>query len=176
MHKTDKHDCGGCELESAGRRAFIRQVIIGAAGLAAAPSLARASSMLVRTTKPIAERKSLRTYAVPAGDSVEIDHDSDLILVRWENAVYAFNLSCPHQNTALRWVEGSAHFQCPKHKSQYTPTGEFITGRATRGMDRLDIKRAGGGIVVDLDILYRQDEDAAGWNNAVVRLSDSGTR
>ena len=25
------------------------------------------------------------------------------ILVRWSDQVYAFNLSCPHQNTALRW-------------------------------------------------------------------------
>ena len=62
-------------------------------------------------------------------------------------------------------------FQCPKHHSQYQPDGEFITGRATRNMDRLAIRRdAANNIVVDPDTLYRSDEDAAEWKAAVVKL------
>jgi len=104
-------------------------------------------------------------------DGVQVDADADLILVRWANCVYAFNLACPHQNTALRWIEGSQHFQCPKHKSQYTPSGVFITGRATRSMDRLGVKKEGETIVVDLNAFYRQDKDPAAWETAMVRLS-----
>ncbi|NUQ21593.1 MAG: Rieske 2Fe-2S domain-containing protein [Gemmatimonadaceae bacterium] len=51
-----------------------------------------------------------------------IDRDSEVILTRWQGLVYAFNLSCPHRHTALRWNDDAHRFQCPKHHSQYTPT------------------------------------------------------
>lgn len=165
------HDCATCPIVENGRRKFIRDLLVGAVGVMVAPSLARASTMLIESARPIATKGESKTYAIPATDSVQIDHDSDVILVRWQNAVYAFNLSCPHQRTALRWEDAAKRFQCPKHHSQYTPTGEFITGRATRGMDRLDIKREGNGVVVNLDSLHRQDQDAAGWSSAVVQLT-----
>lgn len=164
-------DCAACPLVESSRRKFVRDVLVGAVGVLVAPSLARASTLLVEAVKPVATNANVKTYSIPATDSVQIDHDADVIIVRWENAVYAFNLSCPHQNTALRWVDAAHRFQCPKHKSQYTPTGEFITGRATRGMDRLDVERDGNGLVVNLDSLHRQDKDPAGWSAAVVRLT-----
>ena len=129
-------DCTACPIVEHSRRKFVLDLLVGAAGVMLAPSLSRASTLLIQAATPLASKGELKTYAIPAADSVQIDHDADVILVRWENAVYAFNLSCPHQNTALRWVDASKRFQCPKHKSQYTPSGEFITGRATRGMDR----------------------------------------
>jgi nitrite reductase/ring-hydroxylating ferredoxin subunit len=167
----DERDCAACPIVENSRRKFIRDVLVGAAGVLLAPSLARASTMVLGTTTAISSKDNLKTYAIPDADSVQIDHDADVILVRWENAVYAFNLSCPHQNTALRWVDAAKKFQCPKHKSQYRPTGEFITGRATRGMDRLDIKREGNNVVVNLDVMHKQDKDAAGWAAAEVRLT-----
>lgn len=115
--------------------------------------------------------KKTLSYPVPASDGADIDHDNDVILVRYNNEVFAFNLSCPHQNTALRWNETVQRFQCPKHHSQYQPDGVFITGRATRNMDRLAIKRdPANNIVVDPDTMYRSDEDAAQWAAAVVKL------
>jgi Rieske Fe-S protein len=84
---------------------------------------------------------------------------------------YAFALSCPHQNTALRWADAEHEFQCPKHHSKYQPDGTFITGRATRNMDRYAISRQGGNVVVDFDTLYRDDEDPKGWTAAAVRLT-----
>ena len=78
----------------------------------------------------------------------------------------------PGAAAALPVRLAAAHrFQCPKHKSQYQPDGEFITGRATRGMDRLGIRRDGSTVVVDLDALHKQDDDPAGWAAAVVRLA-----
>jgi Rieske Fe-S protein len=101
---------------------------------------------------------------------VQIDRDNQVILVRWQNTVYAFNLSCPHQNTALRWDEADARFQCPKHHSKYQPDGTFISGRATRNMDRLSVRRDADTIVVDVDAMYKSNEDQAAWAAAIVRL------
>jgi hypothetical protein len=35
-------------------------------------------------------------------------------------------------------------------------------------MDRFAIKRDGANVAVDLDVLYRQDDDRAAWDAAVV--------
>ena len=110
-------------------------------------------------------------YPIPAADGVQIDKDNQVILVRWQNTAYAFNLSCPHQNTALRWDDADHRFQCPKHHSKYQPDGEFIEGRATRGMDRLAIQRQGNDLLVDVDKMFKEDEEKAAWNAACVVLS-----
>jgi nitrite reductase/ring-hydroxylating ferredoxin subunit len=148
--------CQECEL---GRRAFVRDFLrdLGAA-------------VVVVLGYPSVARGQTRAYPIPAQDGATIDRESEVIVVRWQGSVYAFNLACPHQNTALRWLEKDARFQCPKHKSKYRPDGTFIEGRATRGMDRFAVRREGGGVLVDLDRLHKQSDDAAGWAAAVVRL------
>ena len=109
-------------------------------------------------------------YPLPARDGAGIDKDRALIVVRYQNAVYAFVLWCPHQRTALRWYDDLQRFECPKHHSKYQPTGIFIEGRATRGMDRYALRKSGDTIVVDLATTYQQDKDLAGWEAAVVKL------
>ena len=89
-------------------------------------------------------------------------------MARYRGRVYAFSLSCPHQHTALRWQPGDQRFQCPKHHSRYTPDGTFISGRATRSMDRFAVRREGANVVADLGRLIKQDEDRAGWDAAFV--------
>lgn len=160
--------CEACPLVS-DRREFLRSaaaLAIGAIGL----TLPIRSATAKVLSSAIGGRKTL-SYAVPASDGAEIDRDNEVILVRYNDEVYAFNLSCPHQHTALRWNEDVMRFQCPKHHSQYQPDGEFITGRATRNMDRFAIRRdAGNNIVVDPDTMYQSDEDAAEWKAAVIKL------
>jgi len=97
-------------------------------------------------------------YPIPTADGAQIDKDNQVILVRW-------------QNTALRWDDADHRFQCPKHHSKYRPDGEFIEGRATRGMDRLAIQREGNDLVVDVDKMFKEDEEKAAWNAACVVLS-----
>jgi Rieske Fe-S protein len=163
-------ECAGCPVAS--RRAFLRDSLATLAGVALSLGLARRSFALpVGTTSAHARMGSGQTYPIPAADGVQIDHDAQVILVRWQNAVYAFALSCPHQNTALRWVERDARFQCPKHKSRYEPDGSFISGRATRPMDRFAIRRDNDNVIVDLDHLYRKDETPAEWTAAAVQLA-----
>src|SRR5690349_17901285 len=154
--------CAGCGPDD-GRRRFI----------VAATGLAFAAALPMRLLHALERRNARISYPIPAADAVSIDTENQVILVRWESKVYAFNLSCPHQNTALRWQGDEKRFQCPKHKSRYQPDGTFISGRATRGMDRLVIHREGAGVGVDVDTMYNEDEDRAGWEGAVVTLSAS---
>jgi nitrite reductase/ring-hydroxylating ferredoxin subunit len=114
-----------------------------------------------------AEEKS---YPLPAAEGAMIDKEQDVIIARTKGKAYAFNLACPHQNTAIRWDEGKGRFQCPKHKSVYTPEGVFVEGRATRGLDRFAVRRDGNSIVVNLDSLFQQDKDAEKWTKAFVSL------
>lgn len=158
--------CAGC----AGRREFLRD----AAGIAVAvmASLgargAAAQPIALRAVRALAVRGAEAVYPIPAADGATIDRDREVIVARWGGRVYAFALSCPHQRTMLRWQESEHRFQCPKHHSRYTPDGTFISGRATRGMDRYSLRREGGNVVVNLDALHRQDQDRAGWEAASV--------
>ncbi len=111
-----------------------------------------------------------RTYPLPASDGVTIDHDTQVIIVRFQQHAYAFNLACPHENTALRWKQALGHFQCPRHHSQYRPDGTFISGRATRNMDRFAVRLSPAGLVVDLNRLFRSDQQQQEWSAATVAL------
>jgi len=111
---------------------------------------------------------SERKYPIPGGDGVTIDRSTQVIVVRYQGKVYAFNLSCPHENTALKWLPKDYRFQCPKHESKYQPTGTFTSGRATRNMDRLPIRKEDNAIVVDLSRIIRSDTDPDGWAAASV--------
>jgi Rieske Fe-S protein len=163
-----RRDCDGCPLVPE-RREFLRNAAALALGVISLSLPIRSVSAKVLSSA-IGGRKLL-SYPVPPTDGANIDRDNEVILVRYKNEVFAFSLGCPHQNVSLRWNETDMRFQCPKHHSQYQPDGEFITGRATRNMDRLAIRRdAANNIVVDPDTLYKSDEDLAQWNNAVVKL------
>ena len=99
-----------------------------------------------------------RSYPLPQADGVSIDREEEGIVARQGNHIYAFALSCPHENTALRWHPADVRFQCPRHESKYTPDGTSISGRATRNMDRFAIRLDGQKIIVDLAKLYRSDQ------------------
>ncbi len=165
-------DCSRCEGCTTSRRDFLR----GAAGAAAALSAlfgvepARATALSLRAVR--GERvspESLR-YDVPPGDGAIIDRENEIIIMRQKGRAYAFALSCPHQRTMLKWLGEQGRFQCPKHKSKYQPDGKFISGRATRGMDRHAIRKQGGKLLVDPTVLYRDDKNAVGWTAAWVAL------
>ena len=176
----DAAECGDCTLHDAlnqpaviERRAFLRAGAMALASLGVLGALPRsAEAMSPVETSPRAaragDRGDQKRYAIPAVDGVTFDKDNSVIIARAAGKVYAFSLSCPHQNTALRWNADDREFTCPKHKSHYKPDGQFIDGRATRDMDRLAIKRDGANIVVDVDVLYQQDLNTAQWTAAFV--------
>ena len=165
-------DCAVCPA-AVDRRQFVHDATAAAIGALLTMGISRiaAAQLPVLFTTAIHRSPRTATYALPTVNSVQIDRDAEVILVRWDNMVQAFNLSCPHQRTALRWNDSEQRFQCPKHHSQYTPAGEFITGRATRGMDRFAVRLDAGNVVVDVETMYKQDDDPVAWSAAVVRLA-----
>ena len=160
--------CVGCDL---GRRAFVRDAALAAAALGAMGLFGeRADAMPVRVIHALAANGKEATYAIPAADGVNIDKKSDIILARVGRSLFAFDLSCPHQTTALRWNSSDKRFQCPKHKSQYSAEGVYIEGRATRSMDRHLIRRDCANVIVDLDKVFEEDQDGALWKTALVTV------
>lgn len=111
---------------------------------------------------------SQATFPLPSADGVSIDKKTQVILVRFQGKVIAFNLACPHENTALRWKPAVGRFECTKHDSKYAPDGKYIGGRATRNMDRLLIQRDGANVIVDLSTLVKSDVQPVEWAAAVI--------
>jgi nitrite reductase/ring-hydroxylating ferredoxin subunit len=156
-HDATPSPCHGC----ATRRAFVRHTV------AAAGALLTGGALTALQALPGPAARAVR-YPLPAADGASIDADQEIILVRAAGFVYAFALSCPHQNTALKALPRGGGFQCARHKSRYRPSGEFISGRATRHMDRLAIVRDGAEVVVDPGKAFESDVDLAGWQGARV--------
>ena len=147
-------DCGRCG-ECLPRRAFLTQV---------------SGSLVVGLLAPTLVAASELRYSIPPAYGVSIDKKGQVIVVRDQQMVIAFNLACPHENTALKWRDKDRRFQCPKHDSKYTPEGVFKEGRATRNMDRLGIRREGNEVVVDVNRLYKSDQQPKEWAEAIVQL------
>jgi Rieske Fe-S protein len=163
--------CKGCDGVTSRRRVLGQMstaALAAMVGVELWPGSAAALPVTEGTATPMGPAE--RAYPTPAADGVTIDRETQVILVRFQQRVYAFNLACPHENTALRWKERDGHFQCPRHESQYQPDGKFISGRATRNMDRFAVKRAGDRLVVDLDRLFRSDQQPQDWGAAAVSL------
>jgi Rieske Fe-S protein len=162
--------CQACPLLD--RRDFLAQasnalgMVVATLGL----SPAQPGGLGVRFARAVWSSDEEHAYPVPTTDGATIDKENQVILVRLAQKVYAFNLSCPHQNTALHWLADEGRFQCPKHKSRYQPDGVFVSGRATRNMDRFAIRRDRAMVVVDVDEMYRSDRNSAEWEAAVVTL------
>jgi len=164
--------CAGCAVMA--RRDFLRAGALAAGALVAlgvAPT--RALALPIKFVSSSRGGRQDKTYPIPAQDGVQIDKDNEAMLTRWQGKVYAFALACPHQNTALRWYEKDGMFECPKHHSRFDPQGNYVkdSGRATRGLDRLAIRKDGNNLVVNLDKVFQQDEDEASWNAAFVSLT-----
>jgi nitrite reductase/ring-hydroxylating ferredoxin subunit len=166
----EQHDC----VLPRNRRAFLRDSFLSVAGALIAVGMQKSTAfaMPLEFTEPRRSSGTMHSYTIPAADGAQIDKNNDVILVRWQDVVYAFGLSCPHQNTALKWDDREHTFQCPKHHSKFTATGDYIpdSGRATRNMDRLAIQRDGASVVVDVDKLFQEDTDGPQWTAAVVKL------
>ena len=115
--------------------------------------------------------RSERSYPIPATDGVNVDRDAQVILVRYQNKVFAMALACPHENAAVRWLPKDQRFQCTKHDSKYTPQGAYMSGRATRNLDRFAIRRDEGSVIVTMDRVYQSDREPDAWSGAAADVS-----
>jgi nitrite reductase/ring-hydroxylating ferredoxin subunit len=163
--------CGACDGDGRSRRSFLGLAaggLLGVLALLGLPADALALPILMTSADPATSNADEKRYPIPTSDSVNIDHAESLIVVRLQGQVYVFNLACPHQQAAVKWVAVDNRFQCTKHDSRYTPQGVYISGHATRNLDRFPIKRDGNQIVVDLDHMVQSDKDPAGWQAATI--------
>ena len=163
--------CTGCP-NVLSRRRVLGQMSVAALAAMAGVELATGSrgSLPVLEGTGIASGNTERSYPLPAADGVTIDRDEQVIVVRFQQRAFVFNLACPHENTALRWKDALGHFQCPRHESQYQPDGTFISGRATRNMDRFAVRRNGDSVLAELNRLFRSDQQPQEWASAVIAL------
>jgi nitrite reductase/ring-hydroxylating ferredoxin subunit len=171
--EMDCENCARCPSNpnTGNRREFVTCLLSGVA--LALTGLGNPSTLLalpISYTESAASGPTQRSFPIPASDGVTIDRASSTIIVRFQNRAYAFALSCPHENTALKWLQKDGRFQCPKHGSKYKPDGTFLEGRATRNMDRFAVTKDNNNLIVDLSKWFQSDKDAAGWSTAFVQL------
>jgi nitrite reductase/ring-hydroxylating ferredoxin subunit len=170
--ERDHFGCASCDpgAASSSRRLFLQLATCFAISAAALGLSASDVAALAVTVGEGEAAGSERRYPIPAGDGVTIDKVNQVIVVRYQAHLYAFNLACPHQNQMLRWLPKESRFQCPKHESKYQPNGTFMNGRATRNMDRLFVRVDEGSLVVDVDKMFQSDKDPAGWAAAAITI------
>jgi Rieske Fe-S protein len=155
----------GCNND---RRDFLRTgcAVLSLAALGLPASLAGLPVAEMSGSGPATEKR----FPIPAGDSVNIDRQTQAILVRFQNNLFAFALACPHEHAAVKWLPKDHRFQCSKHDSQYTPNGTYTAGKATRNLDRFAIKKEDNSVVVDLTHWFESDKNPSGWAAALVSL------
>jgi Rieske Fe-S protein len=155
----------GCRVACGkSRRSFLAQVPgVLLAAMVGGDAVAARAVYVVGEMVGTSAGPDRKTYPLPSADGVTIDKATQVILVRFQGKVIAFNLACPHENTALRWKQAVGRFECTKHDSKYSPEG-------TRNMDRLAIVRDGNNAVVDLSKLVKSDTQAAEWAAAVIAV------
>jgi len=154
----------------ASRRDFLQTGGCFALALAAALGLsAGLEGLPIRLTEGTSDG-DLRTYPIPPADGVHVDWKVQVMLARYQGSVYAFSLACPHQQAVVQWLPNDHRFQCTKHHSRYTPTGIYMSGRATRNLDRYALQRNGAQVVVNLDHWFRSDQDPAAWAAAAIKI------
>ena len=163
-------DTAACSQKHSSRREFLQAT--GCFGVAVALlglKSAEAAALPVAFTDGTPSGGE-RQYPIPAADSVNVDRQAQLIVVRYSAHAYVFALSCPHQNNAVKWLAKDHRFQCTKHDSQYQPDGTYTSGRSTRNLDRYAIRRSGDSLFVDLHHWFQSDKDPSGWAAATVAL------
>ena len=154
-------------IDVGSRREFI-QTLGCFAGALAALGISRDALAAPVAIIDTAQAGTDKAYPIPAMDGVSVDRTAQVIIVRSNGHVFAFNLSCPHQNAAVKWVPQHNQFECTKHDSHYSSDGTHVSGRATRNMDRFPVRKEGNMIHVDTAQVFASDKDAAGWTGAAV--------
>lgn len=161
--------CAACG-SSDSRRDFFKHAaaLVSGALIGLAGSELHGETLAVGEGTPLLTVGNELTYPIPGADGATVDRDNGVIVVRFQGKVFAFNLSCPHENAAVRWKAAVNRFECSRHDSKYDPAGTYTSGRATRNMDRFAVKRSGSNLVVDISRLIKSDTEKAQWEAAVV--------
>ena len=126
------HDSGcgchrGCEL---GRRSLLGTLVGMAIGIVLWPGRALAKKLAVK----LEQAPQLKT--VGGWVALEVK-DKDVLFVRDSTStVRAFQSSCTHKRTLLRYVPGTKQLECPGHGSRFDLSGKVLKGPADKPIPR----------------------------------------
>ena len=172
MRNDGRHEpCAAC-AGAENRRDFLKQaaLLVSGALVGIAGPAGSAEALPAASGAPLHASGAELTFPIPAADGATVDRDNGVIIVRYQGRVFAFNLSCPHENAAVRWKPAVNRFECSRHDSRYEPSGTYTSGRATRNMDRFAVRRTGDTVVVDVSRLIQSDTNKAQWDAAALLL------
>jgi cytochrome b6-f complex iron-sulfur subunit len=136
------------------RRAFFTKIGLGSLGIAAAgtvvfsyeflsPNVLYEPSAIVNVGKP-------DSFAV---NSVTMDVNSGIYLVRAEEGFFALSAVCTHLGCLTAWNQDLGIIACPCHGSKFTRTGEKIEGPAPKPLPWLKTSVSDeGDLMVDRSI------------------------
>lgn len=165
-------DCQECPIATANRRRFVRDAAMAVAATFLAPALLSSPALasLIAETRPLKAKGPLLSYSIPGEEAVLVDSDNEVIIARTGRTVRAFSTRCPHKGAKLQWREAESKFFCPKHKARFDSSGDHVSGRRSRNLDRFAIRIQEGNLVVDTDAVLREDGDSTRWRNAFIEL------
>ena len=136
------------------RRAFFTKIGLGSLGIAAAgtvvftyeflsPNVLFEPSAIVNVGKP-------ENFAV---NSVTMDVNSGIYLVRADEGFFALSAVCTHLGCLTAWNQDLGIIACPCHGSKFTRTGEKIEGPAPKPLPWLKTSVSDeGDLMVDRSI------------------------
>jgi cytochrome b6-f complex iron-sulfur subunit len=115
------------------RRAFFTKIGLGSLGIAAAGTIVFTYEFL--SPNVLFEPSAIVNLGKPDGfavNSVTMDVNSAIYLVRAEEGFFALSEVCTHLGCMTMWNQELGIIRCPCHGSEFTRTGVVIEGPAPR--------------------------------------------
>jgi cytochrome b6-f complex iron-sulfur subunit len=136
------------------RRAFFTKIGLASLGVAAAGTLVFSYEFLspnvLYEPSPIVNVGKPENFAV---NSVTMDVNSGIYLVRADEGFFALSAVCTHLGCLTAWNQDLGIIACPCHGSKFTRTGEKIEGPAPKPLPWLKTSVSDeGDLVVDRSI------------------------
>jgi cytochrome b6-f complex iron-sulfur subunit len=115
------------------RRAFFTKIGLGSLGIAAVGTVVFSYEFL--SPNVLYEPSAIVNVGKPdsfAMNSVTMDVNSGIYLVRAEEGFFALSAVCTHLGCLTAWNQDLGIIACPCHGSKFTRTGEKIEGPAPK--------------------------------------------
>ena len=115
------------------RRAFFTRIGLGSLGIAAVGTVVFSYEFL--SPNVLYEPSAIVNVGKPdsfAMNSVTMDVNSGIYLVRAEEGFFALSAVCTHLGCLTAWNQDLGIIACPCHGSKFTRTGEKIEGPAPK--------------------------------------------
>jgi cytochrome b6-f complex iron-sulfur subunit len=115
------------------RRAFFTKIGLGSLGIAAAGTVVFSYEFL--SPNVLYEPSAIVNVGKPdsfAMNSVTMDVNSGIYLVRADEGFFALSAVCTHLGCLTAWNQDLGIIACPCHGSKFTRTGEKIEGPAPK--------------------------------------------